>query len=45
VAAPLARIDGWLESYRRLWEEKFISLDHYLSNLQKKEKRRGRAKR
>jgi DNA-binding transcriptional ArsR family regulator len=45
VAAPLERIDGWLESYRRLWEEKFASLDRYLSNLQKKEKRRGRARR
>ncbi len=45
VAAPLERIDGWLESYRRLWEEKFASLDHYLSDLQKKEKRRGRTRR
>ncbi len=45
VAAPLERIDGWLESYRRLWEEKFASLDRYLNDLQKKEKRRGRARR
>ena len=45
AAAPLKRIDDWLESYRQLWEEQFASLDHYLSDLQKKKKRRGRAKR
>ena len=45
VAAPLQSIDDWLESYRRLWEQKFASLDHYLSDLQKKEKRRGRTRR
>ena len=45
VTAPLKSIDEWLESYRRLWEEKFASLDRYLSNLQKREKRRGRTKR
>jgi DNA-binding transcriptional ArsR family regulator len=45
VAAPLKGIDGWLESYRRLWEQKFASLDDYLSELQKKEKRRGRSRR
>ncbi len=45
VAAPLKSIDDWLESYRRLWEEKFASLDDYLSELPKKEKGRGRTKR
>jgi DNA-binding transcriptional ArsR family regulator len=45
VAAPLKSIDHWLESYRRFWERKFASLDHYLSELQKKEKRRGRTRR
>jgi DNA-binding transcriptional ArsR family regulator len=45
IAAPLKSIDDWLESYRRLWEEKFASLDDYLSELQKKEKGRGRTKR
>jgi DNA-binding transcriptional ArsR family regulator len=44
IAAPLKSIDDWLESYRRLWEEKFASLDDYLSELQKKEKGRGRTK-
>jgi DNA-binding transcriptional ArsR family regulator len=45
VAAPLKSIDRWLESYRRVWEQKFTSLDRYLSDLQKKEKRRGRTRR
>jgi DNA-binding transcriptional ArsR family regulator len=45
VAAPLQSIDDWLESYRRLWEQKFARLDRYLSELQKKEKRRGRTRR
>jgi DNA-binding transcriptional ArsR family regulator len=44
VAAPLESIDEWLESYRRFWEQKFTSLDHYLDRLQKKT-RRGRARR
>ena len=41
VAAPLKDIDGWLESYRHFWEERFASLDDYLRELKKKEKRRG----
>ena len=44
VAAPLKSIDEWLEMYRRFWEQKFASLDDYLSKLQKKEKRRGKTK-
>jgi DNA-binding transcriptional ArsR family regulator len=42
VATPLKDIDEWLESYRRLWEEKFASLDQYLGDLQKKAKHRSR---
>ena len=45
IATPLRSIDEWLESYRRFWERKFASSDHYLSELQKKEKHRGRTKR
>jgi|SRR6476619_3850224 DNA-binding transcriptional ArsR family regulator len=45
VAAPLKGIAEWLESYRRLWERKFAGLDDYLSELEKKEKRRGSTKR
>jgi DNA-binding transcriptional ArsR family regulator len=45
VAAPLKSIDEWLESYRHFWEQKFANLDDYLSELAKKEKRRGTKKR
>ena len=45
VAAPLKSVDKWLESYRRFWEQKFASLDDYLEELQKKERRRGKTKR
>jgi DNA-binding transcriptional ArsR family regulator len=42
VAAPMKDIDDWLESYRHFWEERFASLDDYLRELKRKEKRRGR---
>jgi DNA-binding transcriptional ArsR family regulator len=44
VASPLKSIDEWLESYRQFWEQRFVSLDSYLSEIQKKKKRRGRRK-
>ena len=44
-AAPLREVSEWVEDYRRFWDEKFNRLDHYLSNLQKKEKRHARRKR
>jgi len=44
-AAPLREVSEWVEDYRRFWEEKFASLDHYLSDLQTKEKRHARKKR
>jgi DNA-binding transcriptional ArsR family regulator len=44
-AAPLRAISEWVEDYRQFWEEKFNRLDHYLSDLQKKEKRHARTKR
>lgn len=44
-AAPLRAISEWVEDYRQFWEEKFDRLDHYLSDLQKKEKRHARTKR
>ena len=40
----LRAIDGWLEEYRRLWNERFDRLDAYLKDLQAKEKKRGRKK-
>ena len=42
VAAPLESVDQWLDSYRRFWEQKFASLDRYLTDRKKKEPRRGR---
>jgi DNA-binding transcriptional ArsR family regulator len=43
-AAPLQVVSEWVEDYRRFWEQKFASLDNYLSDLQK-EKRHARTKR
>jgi len=40
-------VDGWLEQYRRLWEDRLDRLDVYLKALQakeKKERKRGRKK-
>src|SRR5262245_1389350 len=37
-AAPLKEVAGWVERYRRLWEESFDRLDDYLHELQTKEK-------
>lgn len=43
-AAPLRSVSEWVEDYRRFWEQKFASLDNFLSDLQKKEKRHARTK-
>lgn len=34
-AEPLREVAGWLEHYRRFWDESFDRLDDYLLNLQK----------
>jgi DNA-binding transcriptional ArsR family regulator len=39
-AAPLRDVAGWVDHYRRFWEESFDRLDVYLRRLQRKEKRR-----
>src|SRR5919201_18310 len=39
----LKEVDGWLERYRRFWEQSFDRLDDYLTELQVKEKKHGRA--
>jgi DNA-binding transcriptional ArsR family regulator len=31
VATPLREVDRWLENYRKLWEDRFASLDDYLA--------------
>ena len=48
----LKEVDGWLEEYRRLWEQRLDRLEDYLRTLQAeeatkakpKEKKRGRKK-
>src|SRR5271166_207642 len=45
VAVPLKDVADWIEPFRRLWEQRFTSLDGYLTEMQKKEKARGRKKR
>jgi DNA-binding transcriptional ArsR family regulator len=50
-AAPLQDVSGWVEHYRRFWEQSFDRLDDYLRELKageskdKKEKRHGRKQR
>ncbi|MEW6049521.1 MAG: metalloregulator ArsR/SmtB family transcription factor [Candidatus Zixiibacteriota bacterium] len=39
-AAPLRDVDAWLDRYRRFWQESFDRLDHYLREIQLKEKAR-----
>ena len=50
-AEPLKEVAGWVEHYRKFWEESFDRLDEYLAELQaneikskpnKKEKKHGR---
>jgi DNA-binding transcriptional ArsR family regulator len=43
-AAPLKDVATWIDHYRRFWEASFDRLDHYLSEPQAKEKKRGRKK-
>ncbi|MEQ9815236.1 MAG: metalloregulator ArsR/SmtB family transcription factor [Azospirillaceae bacterium] len=34
-AGPLRAVDGWLERYRRFWEESFDKMDAYLAQITK----------
>ena len=34
-AAPLAEVSGWVERYRRHWDQNFTRMDAYLAELQK----------
>ena len=38
VAVPLKEVYDWVEPFRRLWEQRFASLDKYLGVMQAKEK-------
>ena len=39
-AAPLREAFGWIEQYKKFWEESFDRLDQYLRKLQSAEKTR-----
>ena len=41
----LAHASGWLEEYRRIWEENYRHLDAVLDELKAAEKKRGRVTR
>jgi DNA-binding transcriptional ArsR family regulator len=41
-AAPLEKASGWIEKYRRFWDESFDRLDVYITELQRKEKSHAR---
>ena len=41
-AAPLEQLSGWVEKYRRFWDERFDRLDVYLTQLQRQEKSHAR---
>jgi DNA-binding transcriptional ArsR family regulator len=43
-AAPLQEAAGWLDEYRRFWDQSFDKLDQYLQGVQKKERKRGSKK-
>jgi DNA-binding transcriptional ArsR family regulator len=40
-AGPMKQATGWLEDYRRYWEESFDRLEEYLAQLQQQEKDDG----
>jgi len=43
-AAPLKEAAGWLDEYRRFWEQRLDRLGDYLHELQAKEKKKARRK-
>lgn len=43
-AGPLKEVAGWVEHYRRFWEQRLDRLDNYLHELQKKRKKHDRKK-
>jgi DNA-binding transcriptional ArsR family regulator len=40
-AAPLRDVAGWLEEYRRFWEQSLDRLDAYLQQVQREENGQG----
>ncbi|MDF2936188.1 MAG: TrmB family transcriptional regulator [Paenibacillaceae bacterium] len=33
---PLQEMNAWLETFRRIWDQRFDRLDHYLGDLQQR---------
>jgi DNA-binding transcriptional ArsR family regulator len=44
-AGPLKEVSGWVEHYRRFWDQSFDRLDDYLRELKSKEKKHVRKRR
>ena len=44
-AGPLKDVAGWVERYRRFWEQSFDRLEDYLRELKQKEKKNARKQR
>jgi DNA-binding transcriptional ArsR family regulator len=44
-AGPLKDVAGWVERYRRFWEQSFDRLEDYLHELKQKEKKNARKRR
>ena len=40
-AQPLREVHAWVEHYRRFWEQSFDRLEHYLKDLQRRERKHG----
>ncbi|MEA2648427.1 MAG: hypothetical protein QOG61_862 [Candidatus Binataceae bacterium] len=43
VAVPLKDIAEWMEPFRHFWEEKFVGLDEYLKEMQKRKTKMKRS--
>lgn len=43
-ASPLRGVSDWLDEYREFWEQRFDRLEAYLAEIQKPEKKKGRAR-
>ena len=41
-AAPMAEAAGWMEYYRRFWEDRLASLERFVVNKRNKDKRRSK---
>jgi DNA-binding transcriptional ArsR family regulator len=41
-AAPLKAAAGWIEQYRREWEDRYDRLEAYLAQLQRQQPKKGR---